>query len=97
MHIYEACPEVENESFLLYIPHINDRLPGRARSQAVTNLMCVRSCPDPLGDVLWCAVGRGTRQGLPLLKGAFGRSRATATNKDKRSFTAKTSPGGSGK
>ena len=49
MHIYEACPEVENESVLLYIPHINDRLPGRARSQAVTNLMCVRSCPDPLG------------------------------------------------
>ena len=26
MNIYEACPEVENESFLLYIPHINDRL-----------------------------------------------------------------------
>ena len=26
MHIYEACPEVENESVLLYIPHINDRL-----------------------------------------------------------------------
>ena len=26
MNIYEACPEVENGSFLLYIPHINDRL-----------------------------------------------------------------------
>ena len=26
MHIYEACPEVENEIVLLYIPHINDRL-----------------------------------------------------------------------
>ena len=26
MNIYEACPEVENESFLLYIPHINYRL-----------------------------------------------------------------------
>ena len=26
MHIYEACPEVENESVLLYIPQINDRL-----------------------------------------------------------------------
>ena len=73
MHIYEACPEVENESVLLYIPHINDRLPGRARSQAVTNLMCVRFCPDPLGVVLWCAVGRGTRQGLPCVKGAVAK------------------------
>ncbi len=27
MHIYEACPEVENERFLLPLPHINDRLP----------------------------------------------------------------------
>ena len=26
MNIYEACPEVENGGFLLYIPHINDRL-----------------------------------------------------------------------
>ena len=29
MNIYEACPEVENGSFLLYIPHINDRLAHR--------------------------------------------------------------------
>ena len=35
MHIYEACPEVENEIVLLYIPHINDRLPGRADGQVV--------------------------------------------------------------
>ena len=29
MNINEACPEVENGSFLLYIPHINDRLAHR--------------------------------------------------------------------
>ena len=72
MNIYEACPEVENESFLLYIPHINDRLPGRARSQAVTNLMCVRFCPDPLGVVLWCALPCGTHPCPPaLVRGEF--------------------------
>ena len=34
MHIYEACPEVENERFLLHLPHINDRLYDQRGSMA---------------------------------------------------------------
>ena len=34
----------------------NDKLEfvGRADSQVVTNVVCFRSLPDPLGIVLWC-------------------------------------------
>ena len=68
MNIYEACPEVENGSFLLYIPHINDRLAHRPQMVCGwIRRLAPRTCE---GGVPSLAQGRGEYE-FPVIASQF--------------------------